>query len=463
MTTRRDFFRKAALPTLGFSLLGANAAPAAPGAASLPGRMAGAKPVHELKTKRLEKVRVAVIGLSRGMTHVESSLLCDFAEVTVVCDLRKDRCAGAAAKVKAKSGKDPVVICGDENAWEAIAKRDDVDAVVIATPWEWHVPMALAMMKAGKHAFIEVSAAVTLKECWDLVDTSERTQRHCVMLENCCYGESELLVLNMVREGVLGELTHGEAAYIHNLRSMLFQLGTEGDWRREYHKKYNGNLYPTHGLGPVAQYMGINRSDRFKFIVSVSSPERGLTKWRDEKKPNGGKHASEKYVTGDMNTSIIQTELGRTIMVQHDIISPRPYSRINMLSGTGGTFYGYPDRMAIDEPSKYGLKASAGGHEWLSAADYATMREKFKHPLIKRLEAAAKGGGHGGMDAVMMIRLLECIRDGETPDSTVYDAAAWSSILQLSTQSVSNGSQPMDIPDFTRGAWKALKPLPIAS
>jgi len=458
--TRRDFLRQTTLPALGLSLLGAGAASAATGD-NTP-RPATSKPVHELKTRPMAKVRVAVIGLSRGLTHVQSTTLADFAQVTVVCDLKQDRCARAAKTVKDKRGTDPVVICGDEHAWEAIAKRDDVDVVVIATPWEWHVPMGLAMMNAGKHVMIEVSAAVTVADCWQLVNTSERTQRHCQIMENCCYGESELLVLNMVREGVLGDLTHGEAAYIHNLRSMLFQLGTEGDWRREYHKKYNGNLYPTHGLGPVAQYMGINRSDRFKYIVSVSSPEIGLSKWRDEKKPNGGKHASEKYVAGDMNTSIIKTELGRTIMVQHDIVSPRPYSRINMLSGTGGTFYGYPDRMAIDEPTKYGLEAK-GSHEWLSAKDFETMRQKFKHPLFKRLEEVAQGGGHGGMDTVMMIRNLECIRDGLTPDSTVYDAAAWSSILELSTRSVSAGSQPIEIPDFTRGLWKTMKPLPIAS
>ena len=456
--SRRNFLKKAALPGLGLGLLGSNSATAA----LPPGRLPGAKPVPELKTKPLAKVRVAVIGLSRGMTHVDSTLRSGFSEVTVVCDLRKDRCANAAKAVKDKTGTEPVVICGKEDAWEAICKRDDVDVVVIATPWEWHVPMAVASMKSGKHAFVEVSAAVTLKECWELVDTSERTQRHCLILENCCYGESELLALNLAREGVLGELTHGEAAYIHDLRSMLFSLGTEGDWRREYHKKYDGNLYPTHGLGPVAQYMGINRGDRFKFVISVSSAEHGLTQWRDENKPNGGKQDGEKYVTGDMNTSIIKTELGRSIMVQHDIVSPRPYSRINMISGTGGTFVGYPDRLALDKPDKYGLSAK-GAHEWLPDGDYNTMREKFKHPLLKRLESSSQGGGHGGMDVVMMIRHLECIRDGVTPDSTVYDAAAWSSILELSTRSVASGSMPVEIPDFTRGAWKSLKPLGVVA
>lgn len=441
--------------------LGGGAASGAP--VPPPARLPGAKPVFELKTKPIAKVRVAVIGLSRGMALLDGALRSGFAEVTVVCDLRKDRCANGVNAVKNKTGKEPEVICGDEDAWQAIGRRDDVDVVVIATPWNWHVPMAVGMMKSGKHAFVEVSAAVTLKECWDLVNTSERMQRHCVMLENCCYGESELLVLNMVREGVFGELTHGEAAYIHDLRSMLFTLGTEGDWRREYHKQYNGNLYPTHGLGPVAQYMGINRGDRFKFVVSVSSPERGLTKWRDEKKPNGGKQAGEKYIAGDMNTSIIKTELGRSIMVQHDVISPRPYSRINMVSGTGGTFTGYPDRLALDDPGKYDLKSGHGGHEWLSGGDFDAMREKFKHPLLKRLESSAQGGGHGGMDVVMMIRHLECIRDGVTPDSTVYDAAAWSSILELSSKSVGSGSMPVEIPDFTRGAWRSLKPLGVVA
>ena len=468
-TSRREFLRNTALAGFGIGLFGVTAGCSSAGASSGAGisethdRASGAKSVHDLTTNPLGKVRVGIIGLSRGMSLLQGALRTEFAEVTVVCDLRKDRCDNAVKAVNKAYGKDPAVICGDENAWEKLCQRDDVDVVVIATPWEWHVPMAVYAMNHGKHAFVEVSAAVTVKECWDLVDTSERTGKHCVMLENCCYGESELFVLNMTRAGVFGELTHGEAAYIHNLRGMLYQLGTEGDWRREYHKKFNGNLYPTHGLGPVAQYMGVNRGDKFKYIVSVSSPELGLTKWRDEKNPNKGRHASEKYVTGDMNTSIIKTELGRTIMVQHDIISPRPYSRINALSGTGATFFGYEDRLAVDSPKQYGLEAHDGGHEWLSDKDLAAMKQKFQHPLIKRLKEKSKGAGHGGMDFVMIYRHLEAIHLGQTPDSTVYDAAAWSSILQLSTESVSRGSAPVEIPDFSRGAWKKLQPLGIVS
>jgi len=322
--------------------------------------------------------------------------------------------------------------------------------------------MCVRTMERGKHAFVEVAAGVTVDECWKLVETSERTQRHCVMLENCCYGENELFVLNMVRQGVFGELTHAECAYIHDLREMLFSLGTEGDWRRDYHWQYNGNLYPTHGLGPVAQYLGVGRGDQFKFLVSMSSPELGLTKYRDEQKPNGGKHANEKYVCGDMNTSLVKTEMGRTIMIQHDVISPRPYSRINALSGTGATFFDYPARLAVNDPKHYDLKAE-GSHEWLEDNDLKAMREKFTHPLWKKLAERAKGGGHGGMDFVMNWRHLDCIRSGETPDSVVYDAAAWSSILEISVRSIALGSAPVVIPDFTRGLWKKMSPLGIAS
>jgi len=340
-------------------------------------------------------------------------------------------------------------------------ERDDIDAVYIATPWAWHVPMALRAMERGKHAFVEVAAAVSVDECWQLVNASERTQRHCVMLENCCYGENELFILNLARQGVFGELSHAECAYIHDLRGTLFNLGGEGDWRRDYHSLFNGNLYPTHGLGPVAQTLGVGRGDQFKFLVSVSSPESALTKYRNEHKPNNGRHSAEKYICGDMNTSIIKTELGRTIMVQHDIVSPRPYSRINAVSGSGATFFDYPPRLAVNDPQQFGLN-SHSSHAWLDDKDMGIMRQKFTHPLWLKLQDRAKGGGHGGMDFVMNWRLLDCLRQGITPDSVVYDAAAWSCIIETSTRSVAAGSAPVVIPDFTRGLWKAMKPLGIA-
>ena len=469
--SRRGFLKASALAAAGASLAGAAQAaePLSPSTALASEsdisitrkRPAGQKPVHELTTRPRDKIRVAVIGLHRGMTHVESCLGIEFAEVTAVCDWRNERAVHAADVCEKQTGKRPAVFGGTEHIWEQMVDRDDIDAVYIATPWEWHVPMALRTMERGKSAFVEVAAAVTVDDCWRLVDTSERTQQHCVLLENCCYGENELFVLNLVRQGVFGDLLHAECAYIHDLRGTLFSLGTEGDWRRNYHWEYNGNLYPTHGLGPVAQYLGVGRGDQFKYLVSASSPERSLTKYRDNHHPNGGRHAGEKYICGDMNTSILKTELGRTIMIQHDVVLPRPYSRINALCGTDATFFDYPARLAIDAPKSYGLKAQ-GSEEWLEEPDMALMREKFTHPLWNKLKEKSKGGGHGGMDFVMNWRLLDCLRRGATPDSVVYDAAAWSCIIETSVRSIANGSVPVNIPDFTRGLWKTLNPLPIA-
>lgn len=470
-TSRRNFLKIAALPGLGgsFARISGAAQSESPSSNGDPQsnlsrtrpRSEDQRPVNGLTTEPRERVRVAVIGLSRGMSHVEDCLNIEFADVVAVCDVRADRAEDAADRCEKKRGRRPAVYSGTEHIWEQMVERDDLDVVYLATPWAWHVPMSLRVMERGKHAFLEVAAAVTVGDCWRLVDTSERTQRHCVMLENCCFGENELFVLNMVRQGVFGELTHAECAYIHDLRSMLFSLGTEGDWRRDYHWQYNGNLYPTHGLGPVAQYLGVGRGDQFRFLVSMSSPEAGLTKYRNEHRPNGGRHASEKYLCGDMNTSIVKTELGRTIVIQHDVISPRPYSRINALSGTGATFFDYPARLAINTPQVHGLE-SKGSHEWLNEKDLTTMRQKFTHPLWRTLAERAKDSGHGGMDFVMNWRHLDCIRQGCTPDGVVYDAAAWSIIIELSVRSVATGSMPVVIPDFTRGLWRMMKPLGIA-
>ncbi len=466
--SRRDFIKNAAFFGAGAVLAGTGAPLAAspfgalasdgPVSATRP-RPAGAGPVHDLVTEPLEKVRVGVIGLGRGGSLVRDMAGLDFVEITALCDIRRDRVERALARVRAKSSAQPKTYLGDERAWEQLVAQDNLDVVYVATPWEWHVPMALRAMEHGKHAFVEVSAAVTVDECWELVDASERARRHCVILENCCYGQNELFVLNLVRRGVFGELKHAECAYVHDLRSMLFNLNSEGNWRREYHKKLDGNLYPTHGLGPVARYLGIGRGDQFKSIVSVSSGEHSLSKYLREKNPNDGRHTGEHYRCGDMNTSIIKTELGRTIMVQHDVVSPRPYSRINALSGTGATFFDYPPRLALDEPAGLALGLEAkNSHAWLNDADMEKMRAAFTHPLVQSLQARAKGAGHGGMDYIMNHRLLDCVRRGATPDLTVYDAAAWSSILELSTRSVAAGGAPVAVPDFTRGAWKTLRP-----
>jgi hypothetical protein len=478
-TNRRDFLRIGALAGLGLGLGAAPSAEAGPDPRSLRlldareisvtrPRPAGHKPVWDLTTKPTEKVRCGFIGLNRGRGHVNSAANIPFAEVVAVCDIVGQRAKSAAESVRKKTGKEPATYSGDERAWEQLVAREDIDVVYVSTPWEWHVPMALKAMELGKHVFVEVSAAVTVDECWQLVDMSEKTQRHCSILENCCYGEEELFVLNLARQGFFGDLKHAECAYIHDLADgVLWALGSEGDWRRDYHRFMDGNLYPTHGLGPVAQYLGIGRGDAFKFVVSVSSPEFNLTRFRDKHQPNQGRHRDEKYVCGDINTSIIKTQLGRTILVQHDVVSPRPYSRINALSGTLATFCGYPARLAVGADSGHPLLkgAKVTSHAWTYEKEkLAAFMKENQHPLVRKVgELARQVGGHGGMDFIMNYRLLDCLRQGLTPDMTVYDAADWSSLLEISARSVKDGSLPVACPDFTRGGWKTIPPLGIVS
>jgi hypothetical protein len=305
-------------------------------------------------------------------------------------------------------------------------------------------------MSGGKHTFVEVPAAVTIDECWDLVDTSEQTGRYCVMLENCCFGRSELAVLNMVRSGLLGEITHAECAYIHDLRSVLFNLNGEGRWRREPHTRVDGNLYPTHGFGPVSNCLNINRGDRVERVVSMSSPSRSLQLFAATA-PADHPGRSETFLCGDVNSSLVQTTSGRTILVQHDVVSPRPYSRINGLVGTRGSFFGFPDRLALD---------TVGAHEWISGSDLEPYLQRHENRLWSAMgQEAEKAGGHGGMDYMMLKHLIDCLRNGRYPDIDVYDAATWSAITPLSIESVHQGCEPHVMPDFTRGRWRTNKPI----
>jgi hypothetical protein len=482
---RRDFIKLGALAGLGFGLSVIPNAEAKPDPAQVKRRAAadigasrprptGNKPVWDLTTKPQEKIRVGIIGLNRGRTHVTPAAATPFAEVVAVCDILDDRAKEQAEVVRKKTGKTPAIYSGDENIWEKMVARDDIDVVYIATPWEWHKPMAIRSMELGKHAFLEVNCGLTVDECWDIVDASEKNQRHCPILENCCYGEEELFVLNLQRQGFFGDLKHGECGYIHDQRvsgsgpkGYTF-LDAQREWRRNYATLLQGNLYPTHGLGTISQYMSIGRGDAFKYAVSVSSPEFGLSQLRERVKPDRDRSKDQKFICGDMNTSIIKTELGRTIVVQHDNTSPRPYSRGNLLSGSLATFAGYPNRLAIDVDNASPLldpKEKRNSHSWTYEGD---RLKKFMaanmHPLLKKLMVEAKKvGGHGGMDHVMNYRFLDCVRQGITPDLTVYDAASWSALLDLSDRSVRDGSIPIAYPDFTRGGWKTLKPLPIVS
>jgi predicted dehydrogenase len=327
---------------------------------------------------------------------------------------------------------------------------EDLDLVFNATPWEWHVPIMLSAMENGKHTATEVPAAMTIDDCWALVESAEKHAKHCVMMENCNYDRMEMMAFHMVRQGVFGEVLHAEGGYNHDLREIKFADRGEGLWRRAWSTKLDGNLYPTHGLGPIANCLDINRGDRFDYLVSVSSPSRGLQNWAAEHFPADSPVRRERYVLGDVNTSLIRTVNGRTIMVQHCTNLPRPYSRIHIVQGTKGLFEGYPNRAYIEgrgEP-----------HRWVDARD---LLAEFEHPLWKELAEQAQGAGHGGMDFIEDYRLIKCLREGLPTDMNVYDAAVLSAVVDLSVESVRRNGRPRDCPDFTRGRWRTMPKLGI--
>lgn len=390
-------------------------------------------------------VRFGVIGTGgRGTSMIGEMIALRNAEIRAICDVNRDAALTAAGKIEKAGGGAPAVYTNGDHDFEHLVARDDLDFVYIATPRRWHAPMAIAAMRAGKHCGTEVPAATSIDDCWNLVRTSEQTRRHCLIMENCCYGYNELLVLNLVRAGVLGELIHGEGAYIHDLREELLSNRGEGLWRREPHTERNGNFYPTHGLGPAANYMGINRGDRFDYLVSVSSIQKGLEAYRDAHFPADDPKRRERYIEGDMNTSIIRTARGRTIVLQHDVVNARPYDRVNLISGTKGIFRDYPPRIYVD--------GQPGPEEFTPIDPY---KKEYEHELWRTAgETGRKLGGHGGMDFVLLYRLLECMREGLPPDIDVYDAASWSAPGPLSEQSVAQGSAPAKFPDFTSGLWQ---------
>ena len=443
--SRRDVLRTATGAAAALSLTRPGTAQAPPPPPGPGGSMMG------VAFERRDVVRVGLIGCgSRGPGHVRNLVGIEGVEIKAVCDAVPERVARVQDRVEKAARPRPEGYSKGERDFENLCRRGDLDLVYIATPWRWHVPMALAAMAGGAHACVEVPAAVTLEECWQLVDASERTRKHCVMLENCCYGWSEMLVGNLVRAGMLGELTHGECAYIHDLRRLLYDKEHVGLWRRLEHLRRDGNLYPTHGLGPVAWYLGIHRGDRFERLVSMSSPSLGLQAYRDRTLAADDPRRRETYACGDMNTSLIRTALGRTVLLQHDVVSPRPYSRINMVSGTKGAFADYPARLFFD-----GQKEDAW--QELHQREGRTpggIEDRYEDELWKKLAGPAARGGHGGMDYIMSWRLVQCVREGLAPDMDVYDAAAWSAPAALSEQSVAGGSLPVEFPDFTRGRWE---------
>ena len=403
---------------------------------------------------KLDKVRVGFIGLGmRGPGAVQRMSHIEGVEIKALCDKYPDRATKANEIVK-KAGLPAAREYSGEDGWKALCNSADIDLIYICTPWSLHTPMAVYAMKAGKHAATEVPAALTVDDCWKLVETSEKTRKHCMMLENCCYDFFELLTLNMTRQGLFGEIVHAEGAYIHNLIDLNFDKNGYADmWRLKENIGHNGSLYPTHGLGPVAQCMNINRGDQLDHLTSMSTADFGMARRAEElaaKDAFYNQFVGKNY-RGNMNTTLIHSVKGKTIMIQHDVTSPRPYSRIHLLSGTKGIAQKWPSPQRI-----------AFGHSWIKQEEMKQLEEQYTPEIVKRIgEMAKQIGGHGGMDFMMDWRLVDCLRNGLPLDQDVYDAALWSVVVPLSQKSVAKRSRSVDIPDFTRGAWKTNKPVTL--
>jgi hypothetical protein len=404
---------------------------------------------------RIDTVKVAVIGLGmRGSDAVGRLSYIDGLEIVALCDKYPDRAAKAQQTLE-KRGRPRAREYSGEDGWKALCENSDADLVYNVTPWHLHAPISIYAMKNGKHAATEVNAGLTIDQCWELVETSEKTKKHCMMLENCCYDFFELLTLNMARNGLFGELVHAEGAYIHDLsKDYLFNKNGYADmWRLRQNYQLHGNLYPTHGLGPIAQCFDINRGDKMDHLVSMSSNDFTLNKMAGElaaKDPFFNEFTGKPY-RGNMNTTIIRTNKGKTMMLQHDVSTLRPYSRIHLVSGTRGIAQKYP-----------GPEKIAFGHSWIKKEELDELYKKYTPPIVKHIgEIAKEVGGHGGMDFIMDWRLIDCLRNGLPLDQDVYDAASWSAVIPLSERSVTKRSRTVDFPDFTRGAWQTNKPVDL--
>ena len=395
-----------------------------------------------LRCATLEKVRIGFIGVgARGQRAVERMVNIEGAEVVAVCDFIEENLEASCAIAEKYGAPKPITLLGEEG-WRSLCERDDVDLIYICTDWVSHANIAVYALEQGKHVALEVPAAMSVEDCWRLVDAAERTQRHCMMLENCCYDEFELASLNMVQQGVLGDIIHAEASYIHDLRDRI-SSNDDGhrrwiNWQVEYMATHIANFYPTHGLGPVALALGIHRGDRMKSIVSVSSQAIG---------------DPEKF-RGTMNSSIIRTEKGRTILLQHGIALPRPYSRSFLLSGTKGYLQKYPEPYMAFAPDTTDV---------LSGARCMALADNYKHPFVAQYKKrGVELCGKRWIDYIMDSRLIYCLRNGLPLDMDVYDAVEWSSLVELSEQSALKGGEPVEIPDFTRGEWDRVKGFSFA-
>ena len=452
MNTRREFLK-------GSAWFGAAAFAAGCADFRMFGGTDGA-PMQGFAVPAMKRVRVGIVGLgARGKGPVSRLPVIPGVEVTALCEIDEAKLAAAKRKIVEAGCREPKGYLGPE-AYKALCEADDVDVVYSTTPWNLHTPIALYAMEHGKHVMTEVPAAMTVDECWAQVETAERTKRHCMQLENCCYNQTELLALNLCRKGLLGELVHGEAAYIHDLSKLVTaKPGSVEWWRADWNAIHRGNQYPTHGLGPVCQYMNINRGDRMDYLVSLESD--AIRTSRLIARNGQSRFAGRPYAMADMNMTLIRTALGKSILLAHDVTSARPYTRYNTIVGTKGILTDYPYRVMLNDDIVGG---DGNSHEYFTAERAEAVRKEHMHPLWRDFgEVGKRVGGHGGMDFIMDLRWCYCLLNGLPLDMDVYDLATWCSMCELTERSVRNRSAAVDVPDFTRGAWRTAKPLGIVS
>lgn len=423
-----------------------------------PARPAGQENVLGLTVPAMDTVRVGFVGIGmRGSDAVARYTYVPGVKITALCDVEADRVEKAQKTLEDRGFPKAAGYSGSTEAYKELCDRDDIDLVYICTDWKHHVPIALYAMEHGKNVAVEVPAAASLEDIWALVNMSEKTRKHCMMLENCCYDFFELTALTMAQKGLLGEILHGEGSYHHNLDP--FWNAYWGNWRLDFNQAHKGDVYPTHGLGPVCQVMNIHRGDRFKTLVAMET-----------KTVNGPKHVEAKsgekcddFQNGDVTMTMISTEKGKTILVEHDVMTPRPYSRMYQIVGSDGYVGKYPvQQVCLRENATQGTSTDFQnlGREVVYSGDkLSKLLEENRNPILTpELEALAKQvGGHGGMDFIMDYRLIYCLRNGLPLDMDVYDMAEWCCLTELGKISMENGNAPVEVPDFTRGAWNQIQ------
>ena len=423
----------------------------------VPVREAGQTDVIQLRTEPLPVVRVAFIGLGmRGPGAVSNMTHIPNVQIVALCDVLQENTQRVNKMLVERGFPEAKEFYGDTTVWRQVTALPDVDLIYVATDWISHAKIGVQAMKDGKHVAIEVPAAMNMDEIWALINTSELTRKHCMQLENCVYDNFELTTLNMAQHGLFGEIIHAEGAYIHGLQPFWDEYWS--NWRMDFNRKHRGDVYPTHGLGPVCMALNIHRGDKLNYLVSMDTKAIGNPAYI---KKHTGEDVKE-FRNGDHTMTMIRTQNEKTIMIQHDVTSPRPYNRLYQLSGTKGFANKYPiqgltfDTEAQD-PSLFPDIYDLNSHRFVSDEVRKEMMKKYQHPITFDInELASKVGGHGGMDFIMDYRLIYCLQNGLPLDMDVYDLAEWCSLIPLTEISLDNNSAPVEIPDFTRGGWNKV-------